>query len=62
MLDANNSYRQNGIYDEIGKEANGKCSISKLDEIVPVHEDNVYAVPDKQKKNEPGKINTKYYV
>lgn len=53
MLDVNNSYRQNGIYDEIGKEANGKCSISKLDEIVPVHEDNVYAVPDKQKKNEP---------
>lgn len=53
MLDVNNSYRQNGIYDEIGKEANGKCSISKLDEIVPVHEDNVYAVPDKKKKNEP---------
>lgn len=60
MLDMS-TYRHNGIYDEIGKDANGKCSSSNLDEIVPeqaivaeqaivpVQAENVYAVPEKRK-------------
>lgn len=46
----NKPYKSSGIYDEIGKEPNGTCSSSKLDEIVPVHAENVYAVPNKTKK------------
>ncbi|XP_076116040.1 uncharacterized protein LOC143083642 [Mytilus galloprovincialis] len=50
MVDASNTYRSNGIYDEIGKEANGTCSSEKLDAIIPHAVDNVYAIPDKRRK------------
>lgn len=50
MVEAPKPYKSDGIYDEIGKEPNGTCSTSKLDEIVPVHAENVYAVPNKPKK------------
>ncbi|VDI32565.1 Hypothetical predicted protein [Mytilus galloprovincialis] len=51
VIDASNTYRSNGIYDEIGKEANGTCSSEKLDAIIPHHAvDNVYAIPDKRRK------------
>ncbi|CAC5401344.1 unnamed protein product [Mytilus coruscus] len=50
MADATNTYRSNGIYDEIGKEANGTCSSERLDVITPHAVDNVYAIPDKRRK------------
>ncbi|XP_063398358.1 uncharacterized protein LOC134683170 [Mytilus trossulus] len=50
MVDASNTYMSNGIYDEIGKEANGTCSSEKLDAIIPHAVDNVYAIPNKRTK------------